>query len=267
MLDNSFFENKICVVFDRVKKFFTLVFLCLVISCNSENAPDCIQEAGDLIRVEVEVPPFIKITAFENLNVVIIQGEEQRVEIETGEFLLNDVSAEVEGDRLILRNENNCNFVRDYELTTAFITSPNIEEIRSSTGFLISSDGVLNYPSLSLLSERFNNPDTPTTDGSFDLELNSTNVSILVNGISFFKLRGATENLSINIAAGDTRIETADLVAENVTLNHRGTNDIFINPQERISGVIRGLGDVISVNRPPEIEVEEIFDGRLIFRE
>ncbi|GMN10578.1 hypothetical protein MTsPCn9_24470 [Croceitalea sp. MTPC9] len=253
---------------NNVNRFFRLVVFCFwLVSCNSENAPDCFQNAGDLIRVETVVPSFSSITVFENLNVVLKQGEEQKVELETGEFLLNDVSAEVEGNRLVLRNENICNYVRAYGLTTVYVTSPNIEEIRSSTGLLISSDGVLNYPSLSLISESFNNPETETTDGSFELKLASETVSIVVNGIAYFKLSGTATNFNITIAAGDSRVEAENLIAQNVGINHRGSNDIFVNPQERISGVIRGYGDVISSNRPPEVAVEELFNGRLIFKE
>ncbi len=241
--------------------------LLLLCACNGENAPDCFQNAGDLVRQEIQLPEFTSITVFENVNLVLRQGDTQQVELESGEFLINDVSAIVEGERLILKNENGCNLFREYGLTTVYVTSPNLTEIRSSTGLLISSDGVLNYPSLSLLSESFTDSEAETTDGSFDLEVNAENVQITTNGIAFFKLRGTTTNLNIGIAAGDSRVEAEDLVANTITLNHRGSNDVFVNPQERISGTIRGYGDVISVNRPTEVEVEELFNGRLIFRE
>ncbi|TAI46918.1 head GIN domain-containing protein [Flagellimonas allohymeniacidonis] len=234
--------------------------------CNGENVPDCFQNAGDLKRIEVDLPVFSTITVFENLNLVLKQGDAQKVEIESGEFLINDISARVEGDRLVVRNENGCNFIREYGLSTIYVTSPNIVEIRSSTGLLISSDGVLNYPSFALFAESFVDPEAETTDGSFDLEVDSQDLNIVVNGIAFFKLAGAVTNFNITVAAGDSRIEAQELIAETVNLNHRGTNDIFVNPQERISGVIRGTGDVISFNRPAEVEVEELFNGRLIFR-
>lgn len=245
----------------------SLSILLFIVSCNSENAPDCFQNAGDLIRVEVETATFSSITVFENLNLVLKQGNQQLVEIETGEFLLNDVSAEVEGNRLILRNENNCNYVREYGLTTIYVTSPDIFEIRSSTGGLISSDGTLNYANMSLLSESFIVPETETTDGSFNLEVNSENVSIITNGIAFFRLAGSAENLNVFVAAGDSRIEAENLVAQNVDINHRGSNDIIVNPQQRISGIIRGYGDVIAVNRPSDIDVEELFNGKLLFED
>lgn len=248
-----------------MKKVILTYCTLFLIACNGDNVPDCFQNAGDLVREAVELPEFTRITAFENVNVVVKQGLDQLVEIETGEFLRNEVSAKVEEGRLILRNENDCNFVRDYGITTIYVTSPEITEIRSGTGFSISSDGVLNYPNLTLLSESFNEPDAETTDGSFDLNVASENISIVVNGIAFFQLQGTTTNLNITMAAGDSRVEADNLISQNVSINHRGSNDVLVNPQQRISGVIRGTGDVISNNRPPEIEVEELFNGRLIF--
>ena len=247
--------------------FLVVTVTVFFFSCNGDNVPDCFQNSGDIIRQEVSLADFNTITVFENLNLIVKQGDVQRVEIESGEFLINDVSAVVEGNRLVLRNDNNCNFVRDFGLTTVYVTSPNITELRSSTGLLISSDGVLNYPTLTLLSESFGEPEADTTDGAFNLQVNSENINITSNGIAFFQLSGTTENLNITIAAGDSRIETDNLVSQNVSINQRGTNDVFINPQQRINGIIRGLGDVISSNRPPEVEVEEIFNGRLIFRD
>ena len=238
------------------------IIVCLT-NCNSENAPDCLQNAGDLIREEVAVPDFSKITVFENVSLVLKQGATQKVE--TGEVLRNEVTALVEGDRLLLRDTNDCNYFRDYSLTTVYITSPNISEIRSSTGWPIKSDGVLAYSSLTLFSESFINSESETTDGEFDLEVNTQSLNIVVNGITYFKLRGATESFDLTIAAGDSRIEAQGLVAQNVSLNHRGSNDIFVNPEQSIKGVIRGTGNVVSSSRPDEVAVEELYKGRLIF--
>ncbi|EAR00826.1 head GIN domain-containing protein [Maribacter sp. HTCC2170] len=249
-----------------MKKILNILLFMILISCNNENAPDCFQDAGELVRVEVDMDTFAKITVFENVSLILEQGDVQKVEIETGEFLLNEVTAYVEGDRLILQNENGCNFFRDYGLTKVYVTSPNITEIRSSTGLPIKSNGVLGYSSIRLYSESFVNPDAETTDGEFDLELNSKNVGVVANGIAYFKLRGNTEHLSVTVAAGDSRIEAEDLVSETISLNHRGTNDIQVNPQQSITGVIRGTGDVISFNQPATIEVEELYTGKLIFK-
>lgn len=246
---------------------YIIISCFLLVSCNSENAPDCFQNSGDIIRQEIALPLFQKITVFEKVALVLKEGGAQKVEVETGEYLLEEVSARVEGDRLVLRNENGCNLFREYGVTRVFVTSPNITEIRSSTGLAIKSDGVLSYPSLVLLSESFTVPEAETTDGEFDLNVNATTVNITVNGIAYFKLGGTVENLNLTIAAGDSRIEAENLLAQNVFFNHRGSNDMLIKPQQQLSGVLRGTGDVVSFNRPDSLAVETLFTGRLIFRE
>jgi len=252
--------------FTAHRNYVYIVFIILLASCNTENAPDCLQNSGNLIREEVSLSEFTKITVFENVALVLKQDDVQKVEIETGEYLRDEVSATVEGDRLLLKDTNDCNYFREYGLTTVYITSPNITEIRSSTGQLIKSDGVLAYGSLTLLSESFNNPESETTDGEFDLEVDTQDLGVVVNGIAYFQLKGNTENLRLTIAAGDSRIEAGNLTAQNVSLNHRGSNDMFVNPQRSISGTIRGTGDVISANRPENVAVEELYKGRLVFQ-
>jgi len=244
-----------------------LVLLLIFISCDSENASDCFQSTGDMIREEVMVEEFTAITVFENITLVVKQGDTQKVEIETGENLRNEVAAIVENGRLLLTDTNDCNYVRDYATTTIYVTTPNLTSIRSSTGFPIQSDGVLAFSSLSLLSESFTNPEAETTDGEFDLDLAVETLSLTVNGIAYFKLRGTAESFNVSIAAGDSRVEAEDLVAERITINHRGSNDVLVNPQESLTGVLRGTGDLQSFTRPATVEVEELYNGRLIFVE
>ena len=242
--------------------FSALLFL----ECNGDNVPDCFQNAGELIRDEVSLPGFEKITVFENVELILSEGPVQQVVIETGKFLRSEITAEVEGDRLVLRNTNNCNLFREYGITKVFITAPNINEIRSSTGWPIRSEGTLTFPELQLISESFNNPETETTDGSFDLDLATQNLTLVANGIAYFQLRGSTQRFSANIAAGDSRIEAEEFIAQEVVINHRGSNDMLVNPQQILRGVIRGTGDVLSFNRPDSVAVEELYRGRLIFK-
>ena len=245
----------------------TTILGMLLWSCNGDNVPDCFQNAGELIREDVDLPNFEKITVFEGVQLILSTGTEQQVTIETGKFLRNEVSAEVEGDRLILRNNNNCNLFREYGITKVFVSSPNIDEVRSSTGWPVSSEGTLQFPNLTLISESFNNPESETTDGSFNLSVDTQNLQLVANGIAFFQLSGSTQRFNATIAAGDSRVEAETLVAEEVVINHRGSNDMLVNPQQILRGVIRGTGDVLSFNRPDSVAVEVLYRGRLIYKD
>ncbi|WP_291866058.1 head GIN domain-containing protein [Maribacter sp.] len=251
-----------------MKKIKHIFFLLLVLNlaCTSTSAPDCFQAAGDISREEVTLADFNKITVFENIELILKEGE-QKVEIETGEFLREEVTAVVEDGRLVLRDENDCNFVRDYGVTKIYVTAPNIKEIRSSTSWPIRSEGILSYNSLTLLSESYGEPEAETTDGEFILTLNANSISVVVNGNSYFKLSGSTKNLNVMIAAGDSRIETENLMAKSIIFNHRGSNDLLIHPEETLTGVLRGTGDVRSFNKPPSVSVETLYTGKLIFED
>lgn len=249
------------------KNIIIALFFTGLLGCNTENASDCFQNSGTIIQEEIRVASFSTITVFEGIKLIVKQGLEQKIILETGEFLRNDISLEVVEGRLILRNENSCNLVRDFGLTTVYVTSSNITEIRSSTGFPIKSDGVLTYPSVQLLSESFGNPEAETTDGEFDMQINNASLSIVSNGIAYFNIKGGTQNFNINIAAGDARVDAQNFRAEHIVVSHRGSNDMLVNPQQSIRGTLMGTGDVIIFNQPPIVEIEELYKGKLIFKE
>ncbi|WP_299312197.1 head GIN domain-containing protein [uncultured Aquimarina sp.] len=249
-----------------MKRMTLIVLMFLVIACDTENALDCFQRTGDIVRKEVEVSDFSRILVLPNIELIIKEGETTSVIIETGDNLLDEVSAVVEGDRLILENTNDCNFVRDFNQTKIYITAPNITQIRSATQYDISSDGVLSYPLLSLVSEDFIEDNGGNTTGTFTMQVGNEKLTVVGNNIASFFLSGTTNSLTITIASGTGRFEGADLIAENVKIKHRGTNKVIVNPLQSIKGEILSTGDVISANRPSIIEVEEFFTGRLIFQ-
>ncbi|NNF19570.1 MAG: DUF2807 domain-containing protein, partial [Flavobacteriaceae bacterium] len=208
-----------------------LMFLfILLLGCDGENAPDCFQASGDLVTEEIAVEEFDEITVFENIRLVLRHGPEYKVELKTGSNLRQEVSAEVVDGVLELRDGNDCNYFRSYGTTVFTVTAPDLKRIRSSTGFPVQSEGVLPYESLALLSESFNDPEAATTDGSFELELDVENLSIVANGIAFFSLKGEADIFSVTIAAGDSRVEARELVTSELKINHRGSNDILVFP-------------------------------------
>lgn len=241
-----------------------IVFFVFFFACDSEDAGDCFQKAGTIIQREVFVSDFDKILVNRDIELVIKEDAIQGVVIETGQNLMNDVTAEVVDGKLTLTDNNTCNYLRDYGITKVYITSPNITEIRSSTQYDISSEGVLTYPNLTILSEDFSAPGSFNV-GDFRLQINNDDFRVVFNNLSVCYVSGETENLSVTFAAGASRFEGRDLIAQKVTVSNRGSNDMIVNPQQEITGKISGIGNVICVNKPPIVDVEEVYRGQLIF--
>lgn len=242
-----------------------LLLMLLLFSCDKEDAPDCFQTSGSVVQREIGVAAFDEIIVFDQINLIISQGPEQKVLIESGENLISDVTAEVQNNRLILKNANSCNFFRDYDLTTIYVTVPNLTWLQNAGNRTIENIGVLNFPNIWLRSLNQEETKGVYTVGDFDLALDSENIRVTGDDFSNFFLSGRTENLDLYIAAGDGRVEAQDLEAETVEIQHRGTNKLFVNPQQVLKGEIRSTGDVISVNKPPVVELETFYSGKLIF--
>ena len=244
----------------------TLSFLALL-ACDSPNAWDCIQKAGDIVDKEVEASYFNHIIVWDGVQLILSNGNNERVVVQSGDNLVDDIKVRVEDSILKISNRNDCNLIRDYGITKVLVvTNRDTLIVRNSSGLAVENEGPLRFKQLTLISEDQAEEDEFHIDGDFNLD--QLDLGLLItksNGISTYRLSGRAAAARFNLFDSDVRIDAGDLEVDAVSFFHRSTNKLIINPQESIIGQIVSLGDVIAKNRPPFVEVEELFRGRLIF--
>ena len=248
-----------------MKKIIVVLALVVLYGCNGENVFDCIQSSGNIIEQEFEVDVFKKIQVWERVQLIIDQGAHQVVRVETGENLMNEIQVIVKDSILTISDRNSCNWVRDYDITKVYVTFPDILEIRNSSGLTVESRGTIRVDELGLISENPQNTDLYHRDGDFKLDLDVGILRVRGNGVSKFYLNGKAGYANFRLLDGDVRVEASNLEVNVIEFFDRSSNTLFINPIRSLIGEIRGLGDVIAKNRPPVVEVEELYTGRLIF--
>ncbi len=249
-----------------MKKWYYICLALTLFACDSEDVNDCFQTAGDMARVELTVPTFDRIRVNDLLELVIVEGPEQRVEVETGENLLNDITATVVDGQLLLNNNNQCNFVRDFGISKVIVTTPVLTEIRSATRFDVRSEGVLTFPDITLFSDTFFAPETAAV-GNFYLNIDNESVRVVFNNLSNLFIQGRTQNFEVRFAAGNSRLEGHNFIADRIDIFQRSSNDMIVHPINAITGSILSTGNVIAVNRPELVDVEQPYRGRLIFQD
>ncbi|WP_340154714.1 head GIN domain-containing protein [uncultured Winogradskyella sp.] len=245
-------------------KKIVYVLVLPLFACNSEEVNDCFQTSGEIIEQEIAVSSFSRILVNRDIELIVKSAPDYKVVVETGENLISDVSAVIIDNQLILTDNNSCNYVRDYGITKVYIEAPNLTEIRTSSQYEISSIGVLDYDALTLLSEDFNGG-SEFTIGDFRLTVDSNTLNVVSNNLSFFYIDGIVEALSVGFYSGVGRFEGENLIAQNVNVFHRSSNDVVVNPQQSLTGELRGTGNLISVNQPTVVDVERFYIGALIF--
>lgn len=240
--------------------------LFLIVGCAPSELDDCFKRSGSTITKNFEMPPFSKVRFENDVILNIQQGSTQRVEVTSGSRLFENITVVVEGQTLVIKDENSCNLVRDYEITEVLITTDTLTEIRNSSAYEVRSVGVLSFPSLALLSDSSGGVEGSRKSGDFYLNLDCKEIRVQANGQSVFYMEGKVENAVISFADEFPRFEGAELAIDTLTVFHRGANKMIVRPKNVIQGRIVGVGDVIAVERPPTVNVTEEFTGRLRFQ-
>ncbi len=250
-----------------MKKLFFIGMIFLMLSCDSENSWDCMQAAGDSVSKEYFISDFSKIRIEDDVTLYLKQGETQQIKLETGENLLGDISVTIEENTLVVKDQNNCNLVRDYGITKVFVTAPNITEIRNSSAYDVIGEEVLNFPELTLVSNSSAGPETIRKSGDFYLNINCDIFRVSANGQSVFYITGNAHSATLSFDDEMPRFEGKDFLIDELTVFQRSANKMIVNPTQSIIGKIVATGDIISHNRPPLTDVKELFTGRLLFED
>ncbi|ELR71840.1 hypothetical protein C900_02215 [Fulvivirga imtechensis AK7] len=238
---------------------YIALLLLLAVGCDSENAPQCLKTSGKTTEVSLVVDYFNAIEINTEFNVILKEGPAQAVTLTAGANLIPEIVYEVVDGTFIIRNKNSCQWVRSYNYPLLTIIHPDITRIRQGGSGLISSEGALNYPKLTLLSEE--------QTGDFQLELHCDQLSVTSNELSNFHITGTADVLRIFFASGDGRFEGADFKVKNATIKHRGTNDIIVYVTETLTGEILSTGNIVYVKtQPTTLDVSDENLGELIYK-
>jgi len=244
------------------KIIFLLAVSLSVAGCDSV---DCVKSTGPMQSKDFFGLKFTKIRMNRGIALVLKQGSETSVKVISGENLINDIDVTVV-DSLITFNDNtSCNWVRDYGQTTVYITAPDITDIFSKTEQNITSDGVLAYDDLHLTAIDSEDGMDGAGTGDFILNIENYNVIVESNTVARFYLSGKTNYLESNFYSGNSTLRAEGLLADAVKVLHRGSNDMFVHPINKISGDIYSVGNVHAVFRPEIVTVNEHYRGKLIF--
>jgi hypothetical protein len=97
------------------------------------------------------------------------------------------------------------------------------------------------------------------------LNINNSTLTIGNNNVSRFYLSGQTINANFNFYFGDGRIEAQNLIAQDIGVYHRGSNDMIVNPIQSVTGVLNSTGNLILKHVPIIVDVEVLYQGNVIY--
>jgi hypothetical protein len=251
----------------KALSYFVCAFSMLfsVVSC--AGLDDCVKSSGPIATksIDLEGQTFSKIIVNRGIALVVAQGSEYSVTVKAGQNLVDDIQVSIENQMLTVKDNTSCNWTREYGQTTVYITAPDLTHIHSKTELEITSVGVLSFPHLRLYAMDILDGYKGVGNGDFRLEVNCPNLTIENNDLSRYYIRGSVQNLWVNFYEWGGIFYGQELVANAIQVYHRGSNDMYLHPVESITGSIYNLGNIYCSPRPPIVNVQEYYRGRIIF--
>ena len=253
-----------------MKNYFYILFSVLITGCGISE--DCFKGNGSPTTLTFPYDNFTKIKVYSGVGLVVKEGPEYEVTIETRDNIKNNIEVTLNGDMLVVKDNSTCNIARDFGVTTVYVTIPDGTinplipelELHSKSEQRIRSEGILHPPIVRV----FSLGEDGDGSGSSDFYINIGNNGQFVvecNTVSNFYVNGSAVEMLLNFYFGNARFYGENFEVERIKIFQRGSNDMIVKPIQRIEGKILSTGNVILKNNPPEIEVEEMFSGHLIY--
>lgn len=245
-----------------MKKYLYIILSILILSCNSEEGSDCFKKQGKETTETINVENFSKINISKGIKLIIKESDEQKVTVTAGKNLIGNISFEVIDGELLIKDNSSCDMFRNVSVAKVYVSTPALEKIYSGSQFSVRSDGVLHFSDLTLESGIVSE-DVPSSE--FILEIENEKLTINENVSSVFKIKGNTELLTVNFWGSNGRLEAENLIAKEINIFHRSTNDMIVYPTEKISGTLYSTGNLVLKNVPSIVEVKQLYTGHIIY--
>jgi hypothetical protein len=223
-------------------------------SCDNSSAPDCLQSSGQIITEEVTLPAFNTIILNDDIDIYIGNGSGQRVFVRLGENLIPEIRMEVNNNKLVITNDNTCNWLREPGNPGIYIYSDSISKIESYAYNNIISLDTLRFRRLDLF-----------TDGNGDFKVKMEGDSLYVRSefISNFYISGSLKFLRI-LFLDDSQFHGKDLVCDWIRAYQLGSNVMEIFPVEGLLASIESTGSIYYYNDPVNLDISITGTGKLI---
>ena len=242
----------------------------MVLATSCGISEDCFKGNGNQVIQLFPLENFTKIKVYDGVGLVIKEGTNYEVKVITSDNILENLEVKLQGNMLVVKDNSTCNIARDYGLTKVYVTVPDGTflpiipelELHCKTEQKIESQGVLHSSIVRLFS--IDDSDGAGT-GDFHLEIDNGQLVIENNNVSNFYITGHCNEMLLNFYFGNSRVYGQNLHTELIKIYHRGSNDMFVYPVQKIEGTIFATGNVILQNVPPLVNVDEVYTGRVIY--
>lgn len=232
-------------------------FALLLQSCGDDPLCNCLQSSGNNITESRLLESFHTVELSQNIDLILRQGNAHEARVTAGKNIIDGIKTEVKHGILYIRNDNKCNWLRDFK--NKFTVELTFRDMHLLTyrgsGIVECADTI--------------------RDSSFTVEgWNGTGTINLILNVAEAHLYLHTGSTDLNVAgvapvqylycAGNGYIRADQLNSNDVYAHTATTGQCYVHATHRIDALIRYHGNIYYKGNPSEISTEFKSSGRLI---
>lgn len=235
---------------------YSLIFV--FISCKKDENGVCLKGTGEN-ATEVRTIPDIKyLDASDRFEIVYHQDSTYKIELKGGKNLLPGIVTKVNGDSLILRNGNACDWYRNYKHKIYIhLHTPSLQQVRYSGSGTFRSE-------LPIKGSKFV---VETWDSGGDIFLTTDQIDTLLvanhAGTADFYING-TANKFYAYTGGNGFIHAQNLYSSDAFVNNSGTGQIKARAAIYFEIQVFYTGNVFYYGHPAGLDIREYDSGRAL---
>lgn len=226
-------------------RFFVLATLASLVASCSKTGPECFSSPGKTIVQDRELPPFHLLSVHDNVDVVLVRSNTNKVKVYSGEKTINGITTDVdEKGHLHIRNSMQCRFLKQKERinrVTVFYARLDTIEYRS-VGSLSTSDA--------WGESTWVNPDSLVLDifegagDSISLRIETPLARIQYRyGTSLVRIEGSA-NVAFFYHSAYGLLDAWDLETGFNYIETRSPNNLNVNANLALEATINGEGNI-----------------------
>ncbi len=198
--------------------------------------------SGPVSKQERSVENFKAIKIGGAAEIILMQGKEQSVVVETNANIQDRVEVNVSNNTLAVKLNN----IKKYDVLKLYVTAVKIERIQLSGAAELRAADTISGGNLQLVAS-----------GASDIEMlvDYNNIVTKASGASVVRLDGKSASHTIEVS-GASEVKAKSLLTTTTIVKASGASSCFVNAKTNLTYQVSGASDVSYVGKPQTVIVE-----------
>ncbi len=208
---------------------------------------------GNVVEESRKTGSFNQIEVSRGMNVYLSKGDFTKIVVIADENLHNAIETKTKGEILIIRATKN---VRNATSFKVFVTAPNLEKIKATSGSNVFSDSLLAYNNLQIEG---------SSGSNLHLEILSETTESKASSGSNINLKGTTTSFKGKASSG-SNVKAMELISTTCDVSVSSGANIWINTKNDFSGKASSGGNIFLYGNPKQTNLEKSSGGNIILK-